>query len=318
MSDAGSHGTRRGPGWPKLLIGAACLAVIVAWTFHAVDINAVIANLGNADPWIVLVELPLLLLLVWFMRAVRWFTVLDTLGARPRFLPTYVSTAVSLGLAVITPMQLGEALKVAHAKAHHGMTIATGASGFAIERIADVLVLLLLTALAGLFMVRTDMPVTFVAVVLCVAIPVGLLVAFALGRRFAPGALADAMRAFRMMAECPYAALSVFLTTLLCWLLTAFIWRAGLMAIDVVISFPAAMFMVGMVTFAIVLTAIPGGAGISEITIMSLVVQSGFSPEQGLSAALILRFLSLIAIALGIAHWLASPYALSSSEPHGR
>jgi uncharacterized membrane protein YbhN (UPF0104 family) len=304
MSGTGPEVTQRRPVWPRLAIGLVCVGVLAIWAATSVDMSAVGSMLFHANLWTLLLKMPILVLLVWLMRAIRWHLILIALGARPSFFETYLSIAVSLGLAAITPMQTGETLKIAHAKKQGGIAIGAGTGGFLIERITDVVVLVAMTLAAGHFLVLPKVSLVASAlVIICVGVAVCSVGAW-FAYRFAPPLIDGISRGARGLLAKPALHLGVWITTVCCWTLTVVLWRTALSSVSIEASFTLSSLLVGVVTLAGVALFVPGAIGVSEVTVAAILMRQGFPPEAGLSGALALRLVTFIAIVLGVAHWI--------------
>jgi uncharacterized membrane protein YbhN (UPF0104 family) len=295
--------TQRRSVWPRLAIGLACVVGVAIWASTSVDVSAVGFVLLHADLRTLLFKMPLLVVLVWLVRSIRWHLILIALGARPSFLETYLSIAVSLGLAAITPMQAGETLKIAHAKQHQDVALSAGTGGFLLERITDVAVLVAMTFVAGQFLLFPGINVAVSAfIIFCVGLVVCALLAW-LAYRFVPKLIDELIRGARELLSRPALHLGVWITTISCWALTIVLWRAALSGVNIDVSFTLSSLLVGLVTLAGVALLVPGAIGVSEATVAALLLKQGFPPEAGLTGALALRLITFIAIGLGAVHW---------------
>lgn len=310
MTAGQSRGKARRPRWARWVMGLVLIVASLYWVLTSVDLKEVAGMLNSADRWMLLVEMPALVLLVWLLRALRWHLVLSALGARPSFCATYFSTSVSLGLAAVTPMQSGELLKIAHAGDQHGLSVSSGAGGYAVERLADVVVLIVMTVTASLALLLPGSGITIMAAgVVLAGLGLGT-VAFVVVRRLAPGLIEELARAARILLVRPPLQIAVWTLTLGCWILTAGLWQITLHAVGVDATYALSAFLVGSVTLAGVALLVPGAIGVSEATVTAILIQQGFGAEEGLTAALALRVITFAAIALGTAHW-----ALQKSLP---
>lgn len=278
------------------------LGVLATWAFADLDLQVTLNALQSADTLKIFVYVPLLILAVWLLRAVRWALVLRAAGARMNPLSIYLSTTTSLGLAAVTPAQSGELLKIKHAANASQIGLLGGFGGFAAERFYDVLILLVLTILATMFAAKpgsfTVFGVVGVGSVIAAALMLNLIPTDRL-----PTSVIGLLEGFRSSTRRPVVAIELTALTIACWFVSALLWQVTMSAVGVDVPFAAAMAIVGIATFAGVASTIPGGLGVSEVTVSGLLIVLGFGPEQALSAALILRFISLWIVVLGLVHW---------------
>lgn len=290
--------------WLRLAVGVACVTGFAIWAVASVDVSTAGLMFFHADLLTLLLEVPALVLLIWLMRAVRWHLILVAIDARPSFFVTYLSIAVSLGLAAITPLQAGETLKIAYAKQQHGIPFGAGAGGFLVERMMDVVILVIVAYVAShlLLFPGIDFAV-FAIVTICFCLVVGLVAAW-LAYRFAPDMIVELARGVRGVLVRPALYLGVLVASVLCWTLTIILWRKTLLSVNIEVSFAMSSLLVGIVTLAGVALLVPGSIGVSEATVAALFLRLGFPPEVGLTGALALRVITFVAVGLGAVHWL--------------
>lgn len=276
--------------WP-VLAGAAALG----WVAFAFDWAQAGAALARIRPWPLLPELILLSLGVYAACAARWMA-LSRLPWRPRTMAevhAYVTVTIALGIA--TPLQLGEALKVKYAR-DGGLPVGASAVNLLQERLIDLAAIASLT-LAGLLHLVTG-SIALGLAALALPLPVALLPR--LGRRWA-------MRSPRIAAwigpPLPAVAIAVVLAaTLAKWSLTLATWLTLLGAVGV---FPGAwqgMLLLGAVAGAGVVSMVPAGLGVQEVSAMALLVAMGYPPEAAEAGALALRLLLPVMLVIGILH----------------
>jgi uncharacterized membrane protein YbhN (UPF0104 family) len=283
----------------------AVLCGLLAAAVVLVDLKLVLALLAKANLFQVLVVLPLLIIAVWAVKTARWLLVLRAFGIVAAPGSTYLAVAAALGLAIITPMQSGEALKLAHAKAAHNVEVAKGLGGLAAERVLDLLAVALMTLGASALLLHgryRDMLLALVA---------GLLGACALlavaGWVFQlPSRLRDGLDGFAAIGRRPVLLCGTVGLTVLSWLLTAKLWQAAMASVGVEVPAGLTVLVMGLVMLATVASMLPGGAGVSDAAAVVILTQHGFSAEQGVAAALALRFITVLAIVLGLGHGMAA------------
>jgi uncharacterized membrane protein YbhN (UPF0104 family) len=291
----------------RWIIVSVVLGGFVAWAHGAVDAGRVAGIVVSADLFGVFVAMPFLVLSAWVVRAARWMLILRALGIVTPVVQTYLSVGASLGLAAATPAQAGEFLKLVHLKSKDGST-ARAAGGFAAERLADVIVLAALTLVTSNALFNgTGYSIRLAVLLVTLASVAGAAVVMAGGnsdRLPLPGVVRSTVAGCAEITRKPAVTLLVFGATLISWLLTARLWQVSLATVAVEISMVLSVALVGVVTFATVLSFLPGGAGVADITVVALLTQQGHTVEQGLAAALILRFISFLIMTLGLVHWI--------------
>jgi uncharacterized membrane protein YbhN (UPF0104 family) len=286
---------------------ALLVAAFAGWALLHVDLPALGAILAGADLWRVLLAMPALILGAWVARTLRWLVVLGACGVAAPAGRTYLSVGAALGLAVVTPLQAGEMLKLAHARSAHGVGLATAAGGFAAERMLDILVLGALTLAAALWLAGGDRAAwTLGGLAAAGAAALG---AVLLAQR-SPGLIAALPAAARRALDGaaalspPRILLPVLAATVAAWLLTALLWQVAAEAVEVRVPFALNLLLLGLVMVATVASLVPGGAGVSDLAAVAVLVQHGYTAEQAVAAALMLRLITVQAALLGLVHWL--------------
>jgi uncharacterized membrane protein YbhN (UPF0104 family) len=277
---------------------------VFAWVLWRVDLAAIVSVLAMADGYRVWFVMPTLILTVWVLRTVRWLIVLVALGFAPKIIPTYLSVGAAIGLGSATPGQTGELLKLAYVQRSERADLARSVSGFVIERVADMLVLSALTATASIVFLTDSRVLVPAIAILMVTLASMIILPAILERPGIPNFLRSLAKGVKVMLVQPLSGSMILLVTLLCWLVTTQLWHVALRAIGIDVPFAFCILLVGGVTIATVATLLPGGIGISELTVVVLLNRLGYGADDALAAALILRLITLQTMALGLAHWL--------------
>ncbi|MGG5818207.1 lysylphosphatidylglycerol synthase domain-containing protein [Falsiroseomonas sp. HW251] len=276
--------------WP-VLVGAAALG----WVALTFDWGQAGAALARIRPWPLLPEVFLLSLAVYAACAVRWMAI-SRLPWRARTMASvhaYVTVTIALGIA--TPMQLGEALKVKYAR-DAGLPLGASAVNLVQERLLDLAAIAAMAA-AGLLHGLTGSAALALAALL-LPVPVALLPR--LGRRWIA-------RSPRLLAwtgpPLPAPAVgAVLAATVAKWGLTLATWLALLAAVDVVPGPWQGMLLLGAVAGAGIVSMVPAGLGVQEVSAMALLAAMGYPAEAAEAGALALRLLLPVMLVIGVLH----------------
>jgi uncharacterized protein (TIRG00374 family) len=136
--------------WRRLVawISGPLLAALFVWiSFRGVDVDLLLAQIRQADPWLLALNVaagPVILLL----RAWRWRTLLRPVRADVPLREAYSATSIGY-LAVLLPARVGEILRPALLSRRVGIPFAPTLATAGVERvILDLLMILLLGAVA--------------------------------------------------------------------------------------------------------------------------------------------------------------------------
>lgn len=277
-------------------LGAVCL-IYISYSFHWQDVWSV---LRQADLLLFVTSSIVILISYWFVRALRWRVLLNVEDKQVPFVEFYLYTAFTAGLSLVTPFQSGEALKVELLRKHGGERV-TGYAVFALERILDLLTLLIIAA-TGLGSTIDGEFLPYIYGLLFVAI-VGSACVFAL-LVFAPY---RKLREFRGWACGMWNVQTIgaaFLLTVVSWLLVAAGWNLVLRSIGIALSGEQTLTLLSLTTLFGILSFVPGAIGVAEISVTQILSRFGFELAQAQSGALILRCFFLMVLILATAHYL--------------
>ncbi|TCR69994.1 lysylphosphatidylglycerol synthase transmembrane domain-containing protein [Bosea sp. BK604] len=282
--------------WPYVLAALCCGVALYAFDWRAVG-----SVIGRAD-WAALgLSAVPILLIIFGLGTVRWLAVTGQPVRFANVVDIYLYIAVVIAVASQTPMQLGESLKIKFARRSH-VTFTTSTMGFLLERIVDLVMVFWLAALGLAW--RGDF-----GALAGIAAGCALLGTFALPAllrfiawRFADTRIGNLLRALSKDALPP----SRFAVLIACtagkWLLVAALWRAAIQSVGIGIDFPTSMCLVSVVTVVATLSMVPGGLGVSELSIRALLISFGKEPFQAEAAAIAVRLLTPVMIGLGLIH----------------
>lgn len=300
--------------WVTRSLAAVLLVASLAYVLTQFDWPGIGHALRQADwPWI-LGPGTLSILAYWWLRAWRWKCLLEALGISIPMRELYRCTALSLSLAIITPMQSGEALKVELLKRRGVLDRLPGYSTFFVERIADLAVIVALSLLAvaiGIIPLLPDYSMT--ALLTCTAImavtTLGLWALRPVRRRM--------LIAFGQIRGCVpnLRSLGVLLgLTTLGWIAVVLGWQASVRAVGIELGMLPAIALTAGVTLVNVLSLVPGAIGVSEFSAALLLSQWGIDSPIAQAGAIMLRVYALLIMAVGVLHLIAYRIGQSSNR----
>lgn len=280
-----------------VIIGSIVCAASICYLLLVYDWQDVFHSLLN-------VQYLTLILQIWgvhffyiILRTSRFFILVRRFNAKIPFEKLYFINAVVLSLAVLTPGQLGEVLKIELLKRQNLLDRLSGFGGFAIERFMDLLVITTIACLGGVW---TDTfanryPVfLFGGGVLFII----LLATFLLtGRKFFYRGLP-----LRNGSSTLWVWGRIFILTLLSWGCVIWAWSLILAAAKVHLGMWQVAWLVSLVTVGVILSLMPGGIGVADMLTVELLVEMGIMPMMAQGGAILLRFYALILVGFGLIH----------------
>lgn len=254
----------------------------------------------------------------WMIRTLRWHILLRRTDTHVPLLDLYMGTAVSLSLALFTPLRSGEMLKIELLKKYGMIQRSPGYGSFLVERALDLATLMTVACvslLTSLNILPNRSLAFYILGGLVLTCFVGLVVLTKLRLKGRPQLLLENMR--QCTGDVPTLVL-VAAITCVSWVAVAFIWHVFLYSGGIHLGFAKTLALMSIVGLISVLSLIPGGLGISEAGTSQLLIHFGFAVATAQAGSLILRSNSLLAIALGAGHLGLWKWVRSRRRQHSR
>ena len=316
-------------GWRGAL-GIALSAALLYWALHG-HLDEVVRGLRRAN-WLLLAASALCATLIFPLRARRWRTILHPIAPHLPLGMLWRSTAIGIMINNVLPLRAGE-LARAYALTRETRNVSFPASfaSLAVDRVFDAVVLLLLMVVAILapgFPEAAEIggrsigswAIGFAIVALAAAAVLYALVYFPgalvrvfdrLSSRLRP-ALRDRARAALVSFADGLAVLrhprlfaSVFLWTVAHWLLNAFAFWLGFVAVGLDAPFSAALMLQGIIAMGVAVPSAPGFWGAFEAFAIVGLGLYGVSGEAAVTWAIAYHVVSFIPITIIGAIYLA-------------
>jgi len=271
-------------------LGVALSVGFLLWTFRDVRIADVLAQLARANPWLLLAA-AVAGTLIFPLRARRWRTILDPVAGPLPFPVLWRATAIGMMGNNLLPARAGELARAyALSRETDRVNFPTAFASLAVDRVFDAFVVLLLMLAAmstpsfphqariagispGSYVVSGTVVAAAVLVTLYLIVffPDRVITVYEwLARRIAPGLEArgrDALHSFAGglgVLRHPERFAAVFLWTLAHWLLNAFAFWLGFVAVGIPAPYSAALFLQGLIAIGVALPSAPGFFGVFE------------------------------------------------------
>jgi glycosyltransferase 2 family protein len=310
-------------GWRGAL-GIALSAVALWWTLRDVDFGSVVQHIGSANP-ILLALSTAAATAIFPLRARRWRPILHAAAPDLPIGPLWRATAIGMMVSNLVPARAGELARAyALARETRRVPFTTAFGSVAADRGFDAVVVLLL-----MFAAMADAPFSSGAVIggqsasrilAGGAVFAGAALAtLYLMARF-PGAVVRtfegvARHIWPRLAERGAALLGTFVGglgvlrrpalfaevlwwTLLHWLLNAFAFWLGFLAVGIDAPFSAALFLQGLIAIGVALPSAPGFFGIFELFAKAGLTMYSVPDDLAVAWAIAFHFLSFIPITL--------------------
>ena len=308
------------------IIGIALSAVLLWWTLRDVSLAVVWAELRRSNGWLFLFS-TIASTVIFPLRARRWQTILEPVAPGQPFGALWRATAVGMMANNVLPARAGEIARAYALTRQTGVPLSTSIASLAVDRLFDMLVLLLLAVAAFLdpafpreaqIAGQTIGTLAQGSVVLMV-----LLFAALYGLAFFPSQIVRLYELFARpisktledrgkavltrfseglsVLKSPRRFAAVLSWAIIHWLFNALGFWLGFMAVGIDIPFSAALFLQTLIAVGVALPSAPGFFGFFEkITVVGLAIY-GVGATQATSFAIgyhILTFIPITAIGL--------------------
>ncbi len=283
-------------GWPWAL--GAVAVCYAGWSYDWTAVLPVVVRI-SAERFLVLEAV--LVLCIFAICAWRWGVVAGLTVRGAEALRIYMYTTVSVAVGQITPMQIGEVLKIRFARTN-GLPIRRSTLSMAVERIVDLAVVIDL-AVVGLLR-RSDVSLGVTALA-ALALPVALLcfpeVLRRLRSRF-PQLNRLALIGDAEQVLGPPRLLLLIALTVIKWLLAALSWQIALSCVGCWIGLADCLLTIATVSGVTMLSMVPGGLGVQELSLTAMLTALGHPPDVAQAGSIAVRMLLPVMVVLGLAH----------------
>jgi glycosyltransferase 2 family protein len=310
-------------GWRGAL-GIVLSVAALWWTLRDVPFDSVIEHIGRSNP-VLLVLMTAAATGIFPLRAQRWRPILHAVAPHLPFGPLWRATAVGMMVSNLVPARAGELARAyALARETRRVPFTAAFASVAVDRGFDAAVVLLLMFVAVL-------DPRFTAGTLVVGQPASRVIAggalfagLVLGILFMMARFPNAVvRLFEAVAgrisprlerrggellrtfvtglgvlKHPLLFAEVLWWTLLHWLLNAFAFWLGFLAVGIDAPFTAALFLQGLIAIGVALPSAPGFFGIFELFAKAGLTVYGVPDDLAVAWAISFHFLSFIPITL--------------------
>jgi uncharacterized membrane protein YbhN (UPF0104 family) len=239
----------------------------------------------------------------WLLRALRWRLMLHRLNIKATVSDLYLCTSIALSMAILTPLQSGEAFKVELLKKMSTVDRSPGYTSFALERYLDLFAVMLLAIISLSARLTGASSRLYIFYLLAASIFLFAVLFIACKWDFG-GKAREYQGHIRACVSDPRMLLSVVALTLLCWVTVACGWQICLHSLSIDINLRDALSLTSIMTIINILSFIPGAVGVSEAGIAEFLTRLGKAPAAAQAGALVLRFYSFLIILIGIFHLL--------------
>jgi uncharacterized protein (TIRG00374 family) len=308
-------------GWRGAL-GIALSVTALWWTLRDIDLASVLEHIRRSNGLLLALSTAAATS-IFPLRARRWRPILHSVAADLPFGPLWRATAIGMMVSNLVPARAGELARAyALARETRRVPFTAAFASVAVDRVFDAVVVLLLMLVAmldprfGADAVVAGQPASriiaggaiFAGSVLAVLFlmarfPEGVVQVYeAVARRISPrlgqrgGMLLRTFVTGLGVLRRPALFAEVLWWTLLHWLLNAFAFWLGFLAVGIDAPFSAALFLQGLIAIGVALPSAPGFFGIFELFAKAGLSIYGVADDLAVAWAISFHFLSFVPI----------------------
>lgn len=299
-----------------LLFGLGLTLVSLYFAFRGTNFGDIAQNLRAAD-WRAAPLFILALIVFYGLKAIRWQQLLRVDNTRPAIRELVRPMMIGFAANNLLPFRIGELIRIVLGARALDLPKGTVLASVAIERIFDLVAILILSAATFSFTNNQamDHPVAERIVPFAILATVGLIglivaapLAFSVLRwllnylpsrlgRFATEKTHTIETGFKAIGG-PLQLILVLINSLAQWLILAISIYLSCTAVDVAISLSASIYLMLLLTIAISVPSTPGFVGIVEYSFVLGLGAFGVSAEPALAAAIFYHALSWLFVVL--------------------
>jgi uncharacterized protein (TIRG00374 family) len=308
-------------GWRGAL-GITLSVVALWWTLRDIEFGSVMEHIRRSNALFLALS-TVAATAIFPLRARRWRPILHSVAPDLPLVPLWRATAIGMMVSNLVPARAGELARAyALARETRRVPFTAAFASIAVDRAFDAAVVLLLMFVAMLdprFNADADVAgqsashviaggAIFAGFVLAVLylmarFPTAVVLAYeALARRISPrleergGRLLHTFVSGLGVLRRPLLFAEVLWWTLLHWLLNAFAFWLGFLAVGIDAPFSAALFLQGLIAIGVALPSAPGFFGIFELFAKAGLSVYGVPDDLAVAWAISFHFLSFIPI----------------------
>ena len=277
----------------------AIAVVAVAYAGWSFDWAAVIPVIARVPAWRFTLVEGVLTAGVFAVCAGRWMSVTNLAPRSSVFLQVYTYTSLAIVVGQVTPMQVGEALKIKFAQ-KSGLAIRRSAVSLLMERLVDLTVIADLALVGALRRTDASLALTCVAALIPLAAVFGVPATFRWVWERIPRLGTSAwLGTPEEQLSAPRLAVLVGLTVVK-WVIVALSWQFALRCVGCWIGLTDCMLTVATVSVISLLSMVPGGLGVQELSLKAMLVSLGTAPDVAEAGSIVIRLLMPLMIVLGL------------------
>jgi uncharacterized membrane protein YbhN (UPF0104 family) len=247
-------------------------------------------------------------ILLWFLRSLRWYLLLKQLNNTPDFFTLYIINSISNSFAITTPFQSGEIIKVEMVREDHSIERIPAYSSLFVEKVFDFLIIgfLFIISFPSLSLFENGIFSQFEQYIIIfgiLGIGSSVLVFWIIFKKkpHITRYLVEWSQNLRLLTVC-------LVISIVSWMVVALGWQFMFQSIGIHLSFFECIEIMSVISLINIIFLVPGSFGVLEVGVAELLMLHGYDASLSQSGAIILRGYWLLALLLGLIHLLIYQY----------
>ena len=286
-----------------IILGSTLCALSIGYLNLAYEWKEVFVALAEISYPILIVKICGIHCCYLFLRTWRLFFLVRRINYKISFSELYIITAIVVGLAMLTPGQMGELLKIELLKRRALLDRLPGLGSFAVERFTDLLAITVFGCLGflGLDGDHRDFIVPLGGGLGLIILSALLIIPFFFREKALPAWCLH----IRSGCGTLWIWLRVFALTMFSWGCVYWTWILILNTVQVHIHFWDIAWLLFVVTIGTILSFMPGGFGMADVITVELLIGLGAESMAAQTGAVLLRLYGLMIAGFGLIHFFA-------------
>lgn len=293
---------------------ATILFVLCIWyIFNTYQWKELFIVIAKVDLLLLIFGAGFAILMFWLLRMLRWYFMLRSLGVSVKLRHLYFSTAISLSIALLTPLMSGEILKIELLNRQGIINRMSGYSTVALEKALDALTLFSMAIIGIPVLFASEFTPQYAGLLFLALILFALLGRMVIAYVELPGRFGIFVSNIRTLLYSVKHFYAVLGLTVAGWGIVVLGWMVCLISISINVNYQQTVGILGLITFANVFSFIPGGIGISEASSAELLIRMGYDAHRSQAGALMFRIYEVYMLLLGGIHFIIWRYFLTKN-----
>lgn len=276
--------------------------ILLIYMLFRINLSQLNISSFNLDIKLIFSILGLMLFQI-LARTIRWQYSLRAINIKIKFIKTYILSASSIAMAIFSPAQSGDLMKIEFLKSKYKIPRRNSLSTVILEKSQDIAINFIIFFIFLLYGGKKLLQLNYslIIIVSLLSIIMGVIILIYLGKRFE--AVRIILDSLKSLIKEPRTMIFTSMISIIYWASVAFTWVLLAKLIHIDISFITMVFIMSCVTIVMVISLIPGAIGAMEASSAVLIsLLAKITPIQAILFGLLIRLETIIMFLIGYIH----------------